>query len=247
MFIITWKYKSERIMEKALFSHADKPHVLVVDDDDRIRGLLSRYLRDKDYIVATAKDGVEALDVLKCAYFDLLVVDVMMPRKTGLELTAELRGGSDIPILLLTALGEVDDRIAGLESGADDYLAKPFEPKELDLRIKSILKRKGQNVNRDLKNITIGKWHFTPDDDILSTKDGESIRLTSVEVKLLEALARHAGKILSREELARLCGVDGNDRTVDVQITRLRKKIEEDNRIPKYIQTIRGQGYMLKV
>jgi two-component system phosphate regulon response regulator OmpR len=234
-------------MEKSLFSQADKPHVLVVDDDDRIRSLLSRYLRDNGFVVATAKDGNDAIDVLKCAYFDILVVDVMMPHKNGLELTKDLRATSDLPILLLTALGEVDDRIKGLELGADDYLSKPFEPKELVLRLQSILKRKGGIVNRNLNHFSIGKWIFIPDEDKLTSSDtGEDIRLTSVEVKLLEALSRHAGKILSREELARLCGVDGNDRTVDVQITRLRKKIEEDNRIPKYIQTIRGQGYLLK-
>ncbi len=233
-------------MEKALFSQADKPHVLVVDDDDRIRTLLSRFLRDHDFVVATARNGNEALDVLQCAYFDVLVVDVMMPEKTGFELTQELRETSDLPILLLTALGEVDDRIKGLEIGADDYLSKPFEPKELVLRLRSILKRKGGVVNRNLDRLVIGKWTFLPDEDKLLSDTGEEVRLTSVEVKLLEALARHAGKILSREELARLCGVDGNDRTVDVQITRLRKKIEEDNRVPKYIQTIRGQGYLLK-
>ena len=234
-------------MEKSLFTQADKPHVLVVDDDDRIRSLLSRYLRDNGFVVATAKDGNDALDVLKCAYFDILVVDVMMPHKNGLELTKDLRATSDLPILLLTALGEVDDRIKGLELGADDYLSKPFEPKELVLRLQSILKRKGGIVNRSLNHFSIGKWIFIPDEDKLTAPDtGEDIRLTSVEVKLLEALSRHAGKILSREELARLCGVDGNDRTVDVQITRLRKKMEEDNRIPKYIQTIRGQGYLLK-
>lgn len=233
-------------MEESLFAQSDKPHVLVVDDDDRIRSLLSRYLRDNGFIVATAKDGNDAIDVLKCAYFDILVVDVMMPHKNGLELTKELRSTSELPILLLTALGEVDDRIKGLECGADDYLSKPFEPKELVLRLQSILKRKGGIVNRNLNHLVIGKWKFIPDEDKLTSDTGEDVRLTSVEVKLLEALARHAGKILSREELARLCGVDGNDRTVDVQITRLRKKIEEDNRIPKYIQTIRGQGYLLK-
>ena len=233
-------------MEKSLFSQADKPHVLVVDDDDRIRTLLSRFLRDNDFVVSTAKNGNDALDVLKCAYFDVLVVDVMMPEKNGLELTRELRATSDLPILLLTALGEVDDRIKGLEIGADDYLSKPFEPKELVLRLRSILKRKGGVVNRNLNQLIIGKWVFYSEEDKLVSDTGEEVRLTSVEVKLLEALARHAGKILSREELARLCGVDGNDRTVDVQITRLRKKIEEDNRVPKYIQTIRGQGYLLK-
>lgn len=233
-------------MEKTLFSESDKPHVLVVDDDDRIRTLLSRFLRDNGFIVATAKNGNDALDVLKCAYFDVLVVDVMMPEKGGLDLTRELRAISDLPVLLLTALGEIDDRITGLEAGADDYLSKPFEPKELVLRLRAILRRKGDTLNRKLENIAIGKWIFKPDEDLLISADGEEARLTTVEVKLLEALARHAGKILSREELARLCGVDGNDRTVDVQVTRLRKKIEEDSRFPKLIQTIRGQGYILK-
>lgn len=233
-------------MEKALFGESDKPHVLVVDDDDRIRSLLSRFLRDNGFIVATAKNGDDALDVLKCAYFDVLVVDVMMPGKNGFDLTRELRATSDLPVLLLTALGEIDDRITGLEAGADDYLSKPFEPKELVLRLKAILRRKGEAINRKLDNLTIGKWVFHPQDDRLLSSEGEEVRLTTVEVKLLDALARHAGKILSREELARLCGVDGNDRTVDVQITRLRKKIEEDSRIPRLIQTIRGQGYMLK-
>lgn len=233
-------------MEKTLFSHTNKPHILVVDDDDRIRTLLSRFLRDNGFMVSTAKNGNDALNVLKCAYYDALVVDVMMPEKNGIDLTKELRATSDLPILLLTALGEVNDRINGLESGADDYLAKPFEPKELILRLRSILKRKGNPINRSIDKFVIGKWIFLPDEDKLVSETNEDVRLTSVEVKLLEALARHAGKILSREELARLCGVDGNDRTVDVQITRLRKKIEEDSRVPKYIQTIRGQGYMLK-
>lgn len=234
-------------MEKALFSEADKPHILVVDDDDRIRSLLSRFLRENGFVVATAKNGVDALDVLKCAYFDALVVDVMMPEMDGLTLTRTLRGGSDIPVLLLTALGETDDRITGLEAGADDYLPKPFEPKELLLRLRVILRRRGDVVNRKIDGLTIGKWVFYPDEDKLVAADGIEIRLTTVEVKLLEALARHAGKILSREELARLCGVDGNDRTVDVQVTRLRKKIEDDSRFPRHIQTIRGQGYVLKV
>lgn len=230
----------------ALFAEADKPHILVVDDDDRIRSLLSRYLRENGFVVATAKDGEDAQAVLKQAQFDALVVDVMMPRKTGLELTAELRKSSDIPVLLLTALGEVNDRIAGFEIGADDYLAKPFEPKELVLRLQSLLRRR-ENVNRKISLTQIGPWQFSPEGEVLTSDDGEVVKLTAVEVKLLDALVRHAGKILAREELARLCGVDGNDRTVDVQITRLRKKIEKDTRIPRFVQTIRGQGYMLRL
>ena len=133
-----------------------------------------------------------------------------------------------------------------LDSGADDYLAKPFEPKELVLRLKSLLRRR-ENVNRKITTVQIGHWNFIPEEELITSDTGAVVKLTSVEVKLLDALVRHAGKILSREELARLCGVDGNDRTVDVQITRLRKKIENDSRIPRYVQTIRGQGYLLRL
>lgn len=232
--------------ENMLFGEAGKPHILVVDDDDRIRNLLSRYLRENGFVVATAKDAADADEVMKRALFDALIVDVMMPGRSGFEFTRDLRLSSGIPVLLLTALGETDDRIKGLESGADDYLAKPFEPKELLLRLQSILRRH-RPADRDLDEILIGKWVWRTGDARLESEYGESVYLTAVEIKLLEALARQSGKILSREELARLCGVDGNDRTVDVQITRLRKKIEEDSRYPRYIQTIRGQGYMLKI
>jgi len=231
---------------KTLFSESDKPHILVVDDDDRIRALLSRYLRDQGFVVATAGDGIDAQDCVAKAFFDALVVDVMMPRCDGLTLTKFMRERYDIPILMLTALGETEDRIKGLETGADDYLPKPFEPKELLLRLQALLRRR-QVVNRRLEKVTFGKWIFEPQEGILTAQTGEELRLTAVEIKLLEALARHAGHILSREELARLCGVEGNDRTVDVQITRLRKKIEEDSSFPKIIQTIRGQGYVLKI
>lgn len=231
-------------MENSLFSEAEKPHILVIDDDDRIRNLLSRYLRENDFIVSTAKDAADAKEVLKLALYDALIVDVMMPGQTGYEFTRELRQSSDTPILLLTALGEIDNRIEGLESGADDYLPKPFEPKELVLRLKSILKRKAP-VNRDIGELAIGKWIYDPDTAELKSET-ETIRLTAVEAKLLETLARHMGKILSRDELARLCNIDGNDRTVDVQVTRLRKKVEEDSRYPRYLQTVRGQGYLLK-
>lgn len=244
-----------------LFSDAHKPHILVVDDDDRIRNLLSRYLRDQGYVVATAASAEAADDVLKFCLFDALIVDIMMPGRSGLEFTRDLRESSDIPVLLLTALGETADRITGLEHGADDYLAKPFEPKELLLRLKSILKRH-RSIDRQISEISFGDWLYDFDrltltrrtEDAQDRQDGQGaqaephiIYLTSVEGKLLESLARQAGKILSREELARLCGLDGNERTVDVQITRLRKKIEDDSRYPRYIQTVRGQGYVLKI
>ena len=198
----------------------------MVDDDDRIRTLLSRFLREHGFVVATAKDGRDALAVLKQAVFDALVVDVMMPEMNGYEFTRELRGFSRLPVILLTALGEVDNRIEGLEAGADDYLAKPFEPKELLLRLQAILRRSDTAAaQRKQGSITIGQWQYEFGSDVL---------------------ARHAGKILSRDELAHLCGMDGNDRTIDVQITRLRKKVEADTRIPRHIQTIRGQGYLLR-
>ena len=180
------------------------------------------------------------------AIFDVLVVDVMMPGKTGYEFTKELRETSQMPILLLTALGETDNRIEGLESGADDYLAKPFEPKELLLRLQSILRRK-QPIDRTVSNVKIGDWEYAIQTASLTKEGSDKVYLTAVENKLMEALVRQSGKILSRDELARLCGVEGNDRTVDVQITRLRKKIETDSRYPEFIQTVRGQGYILKI
>lgn len=231
--------------ETALFGDAEKPHILVVDDDDRIRQLLSRYLRENGFIVATAKDAFDAEALMKLTLYDALVVDVMMPGRTGFEFTTELRKSSDMPVLLLTALGETSDRISGLEAGADDYLPKPFEPKELLLRLKAILRRRDK-IPQAVTTFRMGKWTYDPELNELTSGD-ETQRLTSVESNLLENLAKHAGKVLSREELARLCGLDGNDRTIDVQVTRLRRKIEDDSKVPRYLQTIRGQGYMLRV
>lgn len=231
--------------DAALFSDTEKPHILVVDDDDRIRELLSRYLRDQGFIVATAKDAFHADELMKLSLFDALVVDVMMPGRTGFEFTQALRKSSDIPVLLLTALEETSDRITGLEAGADDYLAKPFEPKELLLRLKAILRRRDK-IPQVVSTFKLGKWTYDPDLNELRS-DEETQRLTSVEANLLENLAKHAGKVLSREELARLCGLDGNDRTIDVQVTRLRRKIEDDSKVPRYLQTIRGQGYLLRI
>jgi len=231
--------------ETALFGDAEKPHILVVDDDDRIRQLLSRYLRENGFIVATAKDAFDAEALMKLTLYDALVVDVMMPGRTGFEFTTDLRKSSDMPVLLLTALGETSDRISGLEAGADDYLPKPFEPKELLLRLKAILRRRDK-IPQAVTTFRMGKWTYDPELNELTSGD-ETQRLTSVESNLLENLAKHAGKVLSREELARLCGLDGNDRTIDVQVTRLRRKIEDDSKVPRYLQTIRGQGYMLRV
>ncbi len=231
--------------ETSLFADGKKPHVLIIDDDDRIRTLLSRYLKENQFVVATARDADHADEILKHAFFDVLIVDVMMPGRTGLQFTTDIRKSSDIPILLLTALGEATDRILGLETGADDYLAKPFEPKELLLRLRAILRRRPEKLDTKA-GFQLGKWFYDSALKELQNSD-ETIRLTSVEGNLLEILATQAGRILSREELARLCGLDGNDRTIDVQVTRLRRKIEDDSRAPRYLQTIRGQGYMLRV
>lgn len=231
--------------ETTLFADGKKPHVLVIDDDDRIRELLSRYLHENGFVVATARDATHAQEVLKRAIFDVLIVDVMMPGQTGLEFTDNLRKSSDIPVLLLTALSEANDRISGLETGADDYLAKPFEPKELLLRLKAILRRRPERVDTK-SGFKLGGWFYDSEQKELQKPD-EVIRLTAVEANLLEILATHAGRILSREELARLCGLDGNDRTIDVQVTRLRRKIEDDSKAPRYLQTIRGQGYLLRI
>lgn len=231
--------------ETALFADGKKPHVLVIDDDDRIRELLSRYLNDNGFVVATARDAFHAEEILKRAFFDVLIVDVMMPGKTGFEFTAELRKKSDLPVLLLTAKTESGDRIEGLETGADDYLGKPFEPKELLLRLKAILRRRPERVDTK-SGFSLGEWFYDSEQKELQ-RNGEVLRLTFVEANLLEILATHSNRILSREELARLCGLDGNDRTIDVQVTRLRRKIEDDSRAPRYLQTIRGQGYMLRI
>ena len=222
------------------------PHILVVDDDTRLRELLRKYLSDHGFIVASARDAADARAQLACLSFDLLVLDVMMPGETGLELTAALRRTSEVPILLLTARGEPDDRIAGLEAGADDYLAKPFEPRELVLRINSILRRLPPPVIAEPSRILrLGRWNYHPERDEL--RAGEDIvRLTTAEAALMRALAAEPGLTLSREALTERAHIDGSARSVDVQVTRLRRKIEDDPRQPRYLQTIRGEGYALR-
>lgn len=228
-------------------SMAACPHVLIIDDDERIRQLVSRYLREQGFVAAVARDAAEAEAVLKRFDFDVLVVDIMMPGDSGLEFTRKLRtDGVDIPVLLLTALGEADDRIAGFEHGADDYLPKPFEPKELALRLHALLRRRPRPSFAADEKLQIGRWVYDPALNQIS--DGpESHRLTAVEGNLLRALASRAGTPVSREELARICDMDDSgDRTIDVQVTRLRRKIEEDTRVPRYLQTVRGKGYLLR-
>jgi two-component system, OmpR family, phosphate regulon response regulator OmpR len=222
----------------------DTPHVLVVDDDDRLRKLIGRYLGEHGFITAGACDAGEARSMLSSLSFDLIVLDLMMPGESGLEFAAALRGKNSIPILMLTAMAEPEDRIAGLESGADDYLVKPFEPRELLLRINNILRRAPQ-PQPAAGPVMLGALAFDIERAELRRGD-EVTRLTSIEALLMQVLARQPGVIFSREELIELTGAAGGDRAVDVQVTRLRRKIEQDPREPRYLQTVRGRGYVLK-
>lgn len=222
-------------------------HIMVVDDDDRLRSLLSRYLKENGFRVSVAKDAVEARKLLSLFAFDLLIVDVMMPNENGIDFTLKLRESSSVPVLMLTAMGEPQNRITGLESGADDYLTKPFEPKELLLRIKSILKRISSptlSTSSEDKVIKFGKCeYYTIKEELF--KDGERIVLTPAENALLKLFISARGRVLSRDEIINNLGTDNNPRSADVQITRLRVKIEDDSKLPKYLQTIRGKGYIL--
>ena len=220
-------------------------HILVVDDDTRLRVLLQKFLRENGFYVSVAKDATEARKLLQVYKHDLLIVDVMMPNESGLEFVAKLREDSDVPVIMLTAMGEVPDRIAGLESGADDYLSKPFEPQELVLRIKSILKRtpKIKANADDLPNL--GSCVYSISKKELATKKGDLIHITPVEQSLLNVLAVKCGQVFTREKLADILGAGQSPRSIDVQITRLRKKIEQDSKNPRYLQTVRGKGYML--
>lgn len=225
----------------------DMPHILVVDDDTRLREALRRYLGQNGFLVSTAADAAEARAKLDSLAFDLMILDVMMPGESGLDLTRGLKGR--IPILLLTARGDPDDRIAGLEAGADDYLGKPFEPRELVLRIQSILRRLPKPAAPPAET-RLGRWIFDPTREELrggADPAAEIVRLTTAEAALLKVLAANPGTVFTREELVDRAGVDGNNaRTIDVQVTRLRRKLEDDPRLPRYLQTVRGEGYVLR-
>jgi two-component system phosphate regulon response regulator OmpR len=224
----------------------DAAHILVVDDDTRLRDLLQRFLTEEGFRVTSAADTDEARSKLSSFQFDLLIVDVMLPGESGLEFTRYVRTADQIPILMLTAMGETEARIDGLEAGADDYLSKPFEPRELVLRIQSILRRAPTaQVPAGPMMVTMGEVLFDVGRQILTRSD-KPMRLTSTEAQLLTALAREPGRIMSREELCSLCDINGGDRTIDVQVTRLRRKIEPDTRIPRYLHTVRGRGYVLR-
>jgi two-component system phosphate regulon response regulator OmpR len=225
-----------------------KPHILVVDDDDRLRTLLRRYLAEQGFVVSTAMSAADAREKLKNLSYDLMVLDIMMPGETGLQLTVSLRSEGatrmgQTPILLLTARGEPDDRIAGFETGADDYLSKPFEPRELLLRIQSILRR-SVKPKATLPLQKFGQWTYDPARDELRS-GSENIKLTDMEAGLLRILAAEPGVPLSRETLAERSKGVINDRTIDVQVTRLRRKIEVDAKNPRFLVTVRGEGYML--
>ncbi len=220
----------------------DKPHILVVDDDDRLRSLLSKYLSEQGFLVTAAANAAEAREKLSAFVFDLLILDVMMPGETGLEFLASLKN-NHTPTLMLSAMGEVEDRISGLELGAEDYLTKPFEPKELVLRIRAILRRVSTQEEKS-QILQFGEFRFELSNSQLKRGD-EIVYLTSNEALLLKLLAQQAGTPVSREELSKLMPNSGNERSVDVQMVRLRKKIEENDSKPLYIQTIRGAGYVL--
>lgn len=217
-------------------------HILVVDDDDRLRALLKRYLSDNGFRVSVAADGEAARELLSGVEFDVLILDVMMPGMSGFDLTERVRAASNVPILLLTARGLPEDRIEGLERGADDYLSKPFEPRELLLRVSSLLRRAGPD-RRERRTLTFGRCTFSPGRGELRRGD-DLVRLTEGELALLRALAQKPGQAISRSALAEQTST-AMERSIDVQMTRLRKKIEHDPRAPRYLQTIRGVGYAL--
>ncbi len=225
-----------------------QPHILVVDDDNRLRGLLRRYLGDNGFRVSTAGSAAEARKHLESLDFDLLVLDVMMPGETGFALTEALRKNSAVPILMLTALGEADNRIEGLERGADDYLHKPFEPRELVLRLRALLRR-SQTAAKPAAaapvEIKLGLLRFDPA-RLALTRGEAAVKLTTAESALLRVLAEKPGEVISREDLTVRAEIAGGARAVDVQVTRLRRKIETDLKFPRYLQTVRGRGYVLR-
>ena len=219
----------------------NKIHILVVDDDDRIRDLIKQYLNDNDFIVSTAENANGAKKKLEYLKFDMVILDVMMPGQNGFELTKELKKNMSIPIILLTAKGEVENRIEGLELGADDYLGKPFEPKELLLRINNIIK-KDKKINLDIiNNIGIAKVDLNKMSIKLNNKVS---KINNAEKKVLVEMLSHPGKTYSRIQIGKISSIS-QERSIDVMITRLRQKIEIDPKNPKYLQTIRGSGYVL--
>jgi len=218
-----------------------KAHILVVDDDERIRELVKQYLNDNEYLVTTANNAEDAKEKVDIIKFDIIILDIMMPGQSGLDFTNENKKKINTPVILLTAKGEVSERIKGLEIGADDYLAKPFEPKELVLRIKNIIKKtKNKNQKRvvNFSNINIDL------NKLLIIKNNKEIKINNTEKVILEKMINSPGETFTREEIGKLINLD-KERSIDVIITRLRKKIETNPKNPKFLQTIRGAGYVL--
>jgi len=220
---------------------SENSHILIVDDDNRIRELIKEYLEENNFIVSIANDAEEANEKIKLIDFEIIVLDIMMPGESGLALTKKLRKNISTPIILLTAKGEVDDRIIGLESGADDYLVKPFSPKELLLRINNILKKTKEKILEE--KIKIGENLLNLKKMIIE-KNGKTTKLNGTEKKLLEKMIFSKGKTFSREEIGKIINIS-KERSVDVMITRLRQKLEYDPKNPQYLQTVRGSGYVL--
>jgi len=216
-------------------------HILVVDDDSGIRELVKEYLNQNNFITSTAKDAEDAKRKTELIKFDLIILDIMMPGKSGLDFLRENKHVLDTPIILLTAKGEAVDRIEGLETGADDYLPKPFEPKELILRIKNILNK--TNLIKDKKEIQFGNVKINLN-KMFILKNNKQIKINNTEKKIFEKMLNYPGKVFSRDSIGKLIKID-KERSVDVVITRLRKKIEDSPKNPKYLQTIRGEGYVL--
>ena len=219
----------------------NKIHILVVDDDDRIRELIQQYLIENKFIVSTAENAEKAKEKITLLKFDLIVLDVMMPGQTGFELTKEIRKRIDIPIILLTAKGEVENRIKGLELGADDYLSKPFEPKELLLRIKNIISKSKKLDTDKIQLIGKAKIHLHK---MSIELNGKTNKINVAEKKVLVEMLSNPGKVYTRDQIGGISNIS-QERSIDVMITRLRQKIEINSKNPKYLQTIRGSGYVL--
>ena len=216
-------------------------HILVVDDDDGIRSLVKKYLNENNYLVTTASSAEDALEKIKIIKFDMIILDIMMPGKNGLDFIKENKRKLETPIILLTAKGEAEERIEGLEIGADDYLPKPFEPKELILRIQNIIKKTKRNDSKRIINFE--NVQIDLNKQIIFKNDVE-FKINNTEKEILEKMINNPGKTFSREEIGSLINLD-KERSIDVIITRLRKKIEKDPKNPKFLQTIRGAGYVL--
>ena len=219
----------------------NRSHILIVDDDNRIRDLLRDYLSENNYIVSTAENADQAKERLKFLKFDIIILDVMMPGQNGYELTKEVKKQMKVPIILLTAKGEVENRIKGLELGADDYIGKPFEPKELLLRIKNII-NKNTKLNLETNHF-VGKAKIDLNKMVISLNE-KFKKINNSEKKVLIEMLSNPGKTYSREEIGKISGIS-QERSIDVMITRLRQKMEIDPKNPKYLQTIRGSGYVL--